>query len=161
MRRPWTLRSLTLATIALLLLGCTSAAPQQQQSTAPLSEPEIQIAQLSNVAEAARQMSGPLSVQYQVHIGNRANFPIVIKRIDVNSIGSGAYTLRPASNPFNQTLQPGHAVALTFWAPAVVDDPTILGANGPVTIRVAVQYETPSGTTQTIAVQQVHALGGV
>jgi hypothetical protein len=141
-------------------LGCASAAPQQQ-STAPLSEPEIHIAQLSNIAEAAQHMSGPLSVQYQVHIGNRANFPITIKRIDVSSIGSGAYTLRPTSNPFNQSLQPGHAVALTFWASAFVDDPTIIGANGPVTIRVAVQYDTPAGTTQSINVQQVHALGGV
>ncbi|HJT18010.1 MAG TPA: hypothetical protein VJ853_11500 [Thermoanaerobaculia bacterium] len=143
-----------------LALGCASAAPQQN-TTAPLNEPEIQIAQLSNVADAARHMTGPLSVQYQVHIGNPANVPITIKRIDVNSIGTGAYTVRPTSNPFNQSLQPGHAVALTFWAPAFVDDVTIAGANGPVTLRVAVQYETPNGTSQAIAVQQVHASGGL
>ena len=148
--------------LGLLLIGCASAAPQQQQSTtAPLKEPEIKITQLSNVAEAARHISGALSVQYQVHIGNPSNVPITIKRIDVNSIGNGAYTLRPSSNPFNQTLQPGHAVALTFWAPAFIDDVTISGANGPVTIRVAVQYDTPAGSAQTIAVQQVHASGGV
>lgn len=146
---------------ALLLLGCASAAPQQHKTTAPLNEPEIHIAQLSNVADAARHMTGPISVQYQVHIGNPANVPITIKRIDVISIGTGAYAVRPTSNPFNQPLQPGHAVALTFWVPAFIEDATIAGANGPVTLRVSVQYDTPDGTMQAVAVQQVHGLGGV
>jgi len=143
-----------------LALGCVSAAPQQQ-STAPLNEPEIQIHQLSNVAEIARDITGPISVQYQVHVGNRTGVPITIKRIDVSSIGEGAYTLRQNSTPFNQPLDTGHAAALTLWAPAFISNPTIVGANGPVTLRVAVQYDTPNGSHQAIRVEQVHAFGGV
>ena len=101
--------------IGLVLLGCASAAPQQK--TAPLDEPEIQIAQLSSVAEAARHITGAIPVQFQVHVGNRATVPITIKPIDVISIGAGAYALRPTSTPFNQTLQPGHAVRFSSGRP--------------------------------------------
>jgi len=142
--------------LAFLLIGCSSAAPDAKK--APLDEPEILIVQLSHIAEAARNITGPMSVQYQVGVANHSKDPIAIKRIDVISIGSGAYTLRPTSVPFNARLLPGESKALQFWAPAVIDDPTILGANGPVTIRATVYYDTPAGSTQTIVVRQVHAL---
>ncbi len=140
------------------LIGCASAAPQNK--TASLSEPEIHIHQLSNVSEAARHITGGISVQYRVEITNRANQPITIKRIDLVSLGTGAYTLRPSSNPFDARLNPGDATALELWAPAYIDDPTIVGANGPVSLRITVQYETPAGTSQSIVVQQVHAMPG-
>ena len=142
--------------LVLLIIGCSSAAPDAKK--APVDEPEIRIAQVSHIAEAARNITGPISVQYQVEIANHSKDPIAIKRIDVISIGSGAYTLRPTSVPFNARLLPGESKALQFWTPAVIDDPTILGANGPVTIRATVYYDTPAGSTQTIVVRQVHAL---
>ena len=142
-----------------LFIGCASAAPQQK--SAPLNEPEIHVSQLSNISDAARHITGGISVQYRVDVANRAKEAITIKRIDIVSLGSGAYTLRPTSNPFDARLNPGEATALQFWAPAVIDDPTIIGANGPVTLRLTVQYDTPAGTTQSIVVQQVHALSGL
>ena len=144
--------------LALLLVGCASAAPHQQ--TAPLKEPEIHISQLSDVSDVARHITGGISVQYRVEVANLANQPITIKRIDLVSLGPGAYTLRPTSYPLNAALKPGEETAFQFWAPAVIDDPTILGANGPVTLRLTVQYDTPYGGTQSIVVQQVHALPG-
>ena len=104
-------------TVALFLIGCASAAPESNK--APSSEPEILITQLSNVAEAARHISGGISVQYRVDITNRAKEPITIKRIDVISLGAGAYTLRPTSTPFNARLNPGESQALQFWASAL------------------------------------------
>jgi hypothetical protein len=149
-------RGLLRMTISLFLIGCASA----PDSNKPSSEPAILITQLSNVAEVARQISGGISVQYRVEVTNRAKEPITIKRIDVISLGAGAYTLRPASTPFNAQLNPGESQALQFWASAFIDDVTILGANGPVTLRVTVHYDTPAGSTQSIVVQQVHASGG-
>ena len=104
-------------------------------------------------------MTGGISVQYRVDLENRATTPITIKRIDVVSLGSGAYNLRSTSVPFNDRLNPGESRPVEFWAPASIDDPTILGANGPVTIRLTLYYETPAGTFQTITVQQVQAGG--
>ena len=134
-------------------IGCSSAAPDSKKA---LDEPQIVIRQLSNVAEAARHMTGNISVQYRVDVENRAKFPITLKRIDVVTIGSGAYNLRPTSAPFNAQLNPGETRAVQLWAPAFIDDPTIIGANGPVTIRATVYYDTPAGTSQTIVVQQVN-----
>ncbi len=98
-------------------------------------------------------------MQYRVDVENRAGVPITIKRIDVVSLGSGAYNLRSNSASFNEQLNPGETRPVQFWAPASIDDPTILGANGPVTIRMTVYYDTPAGTQQTIVVQQVQAGG--
>jgi hypothetical protein len=157
---PSRLRRGSLAALGMTLaLGCASAAPQSK--TAPLNEPEIHISQLSSVSEAARHMAGGLSVQYRIEIGNRANVPITVKRIEVISLGAGAYTLRPTSYPFDAHLNAGEATAVQFWVPANIDDPTIIGANGPVSIRLTMQYETPAGLTQAIVVQQVHALSGL
>ena len=78
-----------------MIIGCASAAPDSKK--AALDEPQILIRQLSNVAEAARHMTGNISVQYRVDVENRARFPITLKRIDVVTIGSGAYNLRPTS----------------------------------------------------------------
>ena len=105
-------------------------------------------------------MTGGLSVQYRVDVENRAKTPITIKRIEVVSIGSGAYNLRSTSVPFKgQQLNPGESRPVEFWAPASVDDPTVLGANGPVTIRLTLYYDTPAGTFQSIVVQQVQGAG--
>ena len=98
-------------------------------------------------------------MQYRVDVENRAKTPITIKRIDVISLGSGAYNLRSTSVPFSEQLNPGETRAVQLWAPASIDNPTILGANGPVTIRLTLYYDTPAGTQQTIVVQPVQGGG--
>jgi len=98
-------------------------------------------------------------VQYRVDVENRAPSAITIKRIDVVSVGAGAYSLRSTSVPFNEPLGPGETKAVQFWAPAYIANSTILGANGPVTIRMTVFYDTPSGVQQTIVIQQVQGEG--
>lgn len=104
-------------------------------------------------------MTGAISVQYRVDVENRARTPITIKRIDVVSLGSGAYNLRSTSVPFTESLNPGESRPVQLWAPAYIDDPTILGANGPVTIRLTLYYDTPAGTFQSIVVQPVQGGG--
>jgi len=155
------LRNVLLHFCLLLFAFCLSCSAAPKQKTAPLTEPEIRIVQLSNLAEAATHMSGSISVHYRVDVLNGANVPVTVKRIDVITLGEGAYTLRPTSTPFDKALNPGEGAALEFWAPAVILDPTIVGANGPVSLRVTMQYDTPTSHSQTIVVQQVNALAGL
>ncbi|HYS55862.1 MAG TPA: hypothetical protein VER58_19040 [Thermoanaerobaculia bacterium] len=136
------------------MVSCASAVPDSKK--AALDEPQIQITQLSNIAEAARHMTGNISVQYRVDVENRAKVPITLKRIDIVSLGAGAYNLRPTSAPFSEQLNPGETRAVQIWAPAFIDNPTIIGANGPVTVRATVYYDSPLGTSQSIVVQQVN-----
>lgn len=138
---------------ALAIAGC---AANQLASKAPIAEPDVTIDQLSSVAPAARNMTGGITVDYQVTVHNNANIPITIKRVDVNSIGAGAYDLDPTSKPFDLTIAAGGTSSVEFWAAGVASQ-TILGANGPVTVRVVVLFDSPAGQFQTVATEQVHS----
>lgn len=143
--------------VTFLLIGCSSAAPVGNKAS--LSEPQVRIIQTSRVPEVAVHQSGPISVRYRVDVANLSKESITLKRIDLQSLGEGAYTLPALSRPFAVEIKPGESKFVELWGPAYILDPTILGANGPVTIRLTVYYDSPAGPTQTVAIQQVHPLG--
>lgn len=143
-----------LASAVLFLAACTST-----RATAPVTSPEIRIVQTSGVPSAARNMAGPIPLRYAVRVTNRAKEPITLKRITAQSIGSGAYELRSQSKPFNEEIAPDVRRDVEFWASGFVADPTILGANGPVTIRLIVHFDSPKGEFDEFVVQQVNATG--
>jgi predicted GNAT family acetyltransferase len=137
------------AAAILVLAGCSSAGPSD--------EPSVQITQLSNVSLAARHVTGAISVQYRVNVTNNAAEPMTLKRIDLQSIGYGAYTLPAMTQAFDQRIDPRQSRSVEVWGPAVVESSTIAGANGPVTLRAVIHYQTAAGTRQVVHVQQVHA----
>lgn len=148
-----------LSLVALTAAGCASSRSDSGlgNATAKLAEPEVLIEQVSTVPSAARHVEGGLPVRYVVKVSNRAGEPITLKRIDAISIGEGAYRLPNVSRPFNTKIQPEHYEQVEFWAPAFVDNTTVMGANGPVTLRVTTYYDSPVGQFQNVVVQQVHA----
>jgi hypothetical protein len=157
----------TLAVALSLLAACAStpsaapvAAPNAAATVNGDLQPEIQVVQLSNVASAARHMTGGVSVQYRIAIRNPRNEAIYIRRLDMMSVGMGAYTLPTFSRAFDDVLAPNETKTLDVWAPAVIDDTTIVGANGPVTLRAIVLFKGTDGKQwQTVVVQQVSAAG--
>ena len=143
-----------IACAALLLFGCTTSSPK----TATV-EPELLIQQTSNIPEAARYVTGRISVQYAVAMKNVTSAPLQLKRIDVQSIGFGAYSLAPTSLPFDVAIAPGETKVVQFWGAAFIDSTTIMGANGPVTLRAVAQFDSVNGPVRTTVVQQVHETG--
>ncbi len=143
--------------IALTAAGCASSHSDSGMGAAKvkIADPEIIIRQLSTVPSAARHVSGGVPVHYAVRVENKAGEPITLKRIVAVSVGEGAYRVQ-ASNPFDKKIEPEHYETVEFWAPAFVDDPTVIGANGPVTLRVTTYFDSPVGQFQNIVVQQVH-----
>lgn len=137
------------AVLALLLAACASARP-------PVAEPEIVIEQLSRVVPAAEHGIGPVTLQYRVTIHNVADKPITLKHIDLGTVGEGAYTLPSSSRTFDLLIGPGQTQSVTFYLTGSVTDPTIIGANGPVTLRAVVGFDSPVGSFQTVHTQQVH-----
>ncbi len=121
--------------------------------------PEIRIVQTSGIPSAARGVVGAIPVRYAVRVTNRAAESITLRRITAQSIGSGAYDLRATSMPFNQEIAPATHREVEFWASASITDPSILGANGPVTLRLIVHFESPKGEFDDVVVQQVNASG--
>jgi hypothetical protein len=136
----------------LLLASCASST----NAKSPVPQPDIRIVQLSGVPLAARHVKGSVSVQYGVSIRNNAQQPITLKQITALSLGEGAYTLPSTSRPFDVTIAPAQLRDVQFFAPAVAND-TISGTNGPVTLRLTLQFDSPLGAFQTIAVKQVQA----
>jgi hypothetical protein len=137
------------------------AACASRRATSPLTRPEIDIAQISAVAIAARNVTGPIPVRYAVRVANRAGEPITLKRIQSQSIGAGAYTLQPNSTPFNVTIAPERFHEVEFWTNAIVERTTISGANGPVTLRLVLHFESPAGAFEEIVVRQVNERTGL
>ncbi|HWS71642.1 MAG TPA: hypothetical protein VN605_05985 [Thermoanaerobaculia bacterium] len=155
MKSSWILAA---AVAALSLTSCASGASDSGlgKATVAITDPEIQITQLSMVPGAARYISGGLPIKYSVKVANHDKQPITLTRLDLVSIGMGAYTLGTTSRPFKMKVAPDGLMAAEFWVPATIDDVTVYGANGPVTIRCVAQFDSPVGQFQRIFVQQVH-----
>ncbi|MGH9458504.1 MAG: hypothetical protein ACRD2J_12805 [Thermoanaerobaculia bacterium] len=135
-----------------LLAGCAS-----NNATVNLLEPDFRIVQTSTTAHAARHITGGLAVEYHAEILNRSSETITLKRIHLDSMGMGAYDLEPASRPFDIPIPPNQMAAVDFWVPANIASTTIVGANGPVTLRAKVEFDSADGMFQKIYVQQVNA----
>jgi len=117
----------------------------------------VAIEQLSAMPAAARNVSGPLSVHYAVHVRNVAGQPITLKRVDIGTVGYGAYNVAMQSRPFDAAIEPGGQSEVELWLPAQIVDPSLTGANGPVTIRAVLLFDSPAGQMQTSVTRQVRS----
>jgi hypothetical protein len=143
-------------TVVVSLLFFAAACAHRAATTAPVALPGVTIVQTSGVGLAARNVTGPISVRYAVRVQNAAPQPITLKRIQAQSVGAGAYTLGSTSKPFNVTIAPESHQDVELWASAVIDQATITGANGPVTLRLILFFDSPLGPFQDVVVQQVN-----
>ena len=136
--------------LLLVAIGCASSSSSHAQ-------PEIQLVQVSSVAEAARNVTGGIPVQFRVTIHNTTPAALQLRHIELVSQGDGAYNLQTISRAYDQAIETGVTQSFDLWGSANVAFATISGANGPVTIRAVVQFD----GFQSVVVQQVHATGGV
>lgn len=154
------MRSRISALLLILLLAACASAPGGGDAAGRADDgtaPQVLITQISNVAAAARHQTGPVPVQYRITVTNRGAEPITLIRASIQSIGQGAYNVSQSAS-FNARIEPAESTNVEMWAPANVADPTILGANGPVTVRGTLQFEGANGKFQTIVTQQVSGM---
>jgi len=142
---------LTLSAL-LLLFGCAT-------NSAPGPEPDVNIYQISRVAPGMEHDTGPVSAQFAVEVKNTMTQPLSLRRVAVQSLGGGSYTLPSYSQAFNETIAPGETKRVAFWAPAFISMNTVAGANGPVTLRASLEFESGGRKFQKIEVQNVGTLG--
>lgn len=145
--------ALTMA-VLVFVFGCAT-----NDATSAI-EPEISIAQLSRVAEGTQYDAGPLSAHFAVEVRNPTTAPLHLDRVAVQSIGGGAYDLPSHSQAFDVTIAPKESRSVDFWAPAYVANPTVSGANGPVTIRAMLEFDAAGKKFQKVVVQNISAAGG-
>lgn len=164
-RVAWAVGILTISLVSLcglLASGCGTgkSASGLGNAKAEIIQPEIKIEQVSNVPPVAQHLAGPLSVQYRVRVANKSAETIILKRVSVQSLGAGAYRLDQTARSINLKIEPEHFEYANFWVAAFIDDPTVFGANGPVTLRGIAQFDSGVGQFQTTFIQQVHEFTG-
>ncbi len=156
--------------LSLLLLGaCASSSGNTAPSSATASakeqkdamKPQIDIVQTSGLAIAARYMDGAFSVRYAVRVLNPSADLITLRRVTVQSLTEGAYHVGPFSMPFNVAVAASQHQDVQFWAP-VVTGYSVVGANGPVTLRVVCEFDSQVvGRFQHVVTRVVNARASV
>jgi hypothetical protein len=71
-----------------------------------------------------------------------------LKALEIASVGMGAYDVPSQTRPFNVQIAPQRDSVVDFFATANVQSPTILGANGPVTLHGIVTFYCQTGEFQ-------------
>jgi hypothetical protein len=131
----------TLALLAIAVLaGCASSAATSSNA------PPLQLTLLQRGAPAADvfYFRGPVNIQYDLAIKNPTNDQYTLRRLDIQSIGQGAYRVRTGSQPMAQKVNPNGTttVHLSTWGQSTGG---FISSGEPVTVRVIAQFETPGG----------------
>jgi hypothetical protein len=126
------------ALLLILLAGCASS---QNDPNAP--DVTVHLAQLET-APNAFTFGGAVNVPFAVTITNTTKDPVTFTRLQIQTIGSGAYTIRPTSTQMNVQLNPGESktMAISLWGSARGGN---LASGEPVTIRGTAYLSGPQG----------------
>jgi hypothetical protein len=154
-RRIFFMKTLIIG-LSFVLAACSSTQPSVN-----ITRPTVEIAQTSGVPPAARHVTGGLPVRYAIRVSNLAEEQITLRQISIQSLGEGAYTVSPNSRPYKLVVEPNGIVEVEFWASAFVPVATTVGANGPVTLRLNLIFDSPKGKFEEIVVTQVNEWAGL
>jgi hypothetical protein len=124
--------------ILLFLAGCASA---QDDANAP--NVSLHLAQYES-APNAFLYGGLVNVRYSLSVANRTSDPVTLTRLEIRTVGSGAYAIRPTSTQINIDLAPGQekTVPISLWANARGGN---MAAQEPVTLRATAYMTGPKG----------------
>lgn len=112
---------------AFLLAACSS---NMSSSGPPVA---IRLGQV-NASSNVFYFAGPVNLQYQVAVSNPTNEPLTLTRLDLQTIGPGAYVLRTSGTPMNLTIPANSTSTYTIsvWGRATGG---YIAATEPVTLR--------------------------
>jgi len=144
------MRKMILSAAMVVLAACAS----NNNAKVDIAQPDVEVQQLSNTPAVAQHVTGGLSVNLGVAVTNKADIPITLKRINVQSVGTGGYNVPPNSRPFDKVIQPGGTEQVEFWVGGNAD-PSVAGVNGAVALRIRAEFDSSKGAFETTTVHQV------
>lgn len=119
--------------LLLLVLACGTA-----KSTRPSSIPQPDLdAHLVNPLFFGSGTTAPATIE--VEVTNRADVPIEVVRISLDSPGMGQYTLGTARREFKDTVAPHETKKLTVFATAYAQ--TTRRPDEPLVLRAIVEFK--------------------
>jgi hypothetical protein len=155
------MRNLLIAA-ALVLAACSSSAPATPKQQANIPDPEFEIRQIVGPAEQNYD-DGPIEVKYRLNIGNRADIPITLARVEIVTVNppGGAYTLDNSHRVyyFRRAIPPHQAANIEFWARAIGYGQSMRDSE-PVTVRGTLYFESPDGYLRHVFVKELGQYAG-
>jgi hypothetical protein len=127
-----------LAAAAILLIALSGYASSS-------SDPKIDVrlAPLSRYDDMF-YFRGPINLQYQLSVANPTGTPVTLRRLELRTLGPGAYAIRTGSTPIKQTIGPNGStnIALSVWGRSTGG---YLRSEEPVTVQGIAHFDTPDG----------------
>jgi hypothetical protein len=126
--------------LLLLLAACASSTPDDPNAPAVT----LHLQQYES-AQDAYLFSGTVNVTFALSASNTTNQPVRLNRLEIRTVSSGAYSIRPTSIPINADLAPGQAITMpvSVWGYARGGH---MSATEPVTVRGTAYLTGPSGS---------------
>lgn len=113
-------------------------------SSGGLQTPAVTV-HVEQISQSELHFGGPVNVQFDVLVTNVSNAPLTLRRIELRTVGSGAYTLRNDSTPLNLTIAPGQTASRTITAAGWARGGN-LSSEEPVTLRAIAYFDGPTGS---------------
>jgi hypothetical protein len=145
------MRKIFFSALIVVLAACASG---DKTAKVDIPQPDIAVEQLSSTPAVAEHVTGGVPIYLGVAVTNRANVPITLKRLNIQSMGSGGYNVPSQSRPINKVIPPEGTDQEQFWVSGYAD-PSVAGVNGAVALRVIAQFDSPKGAFETATVHQV------
>jgi len=146
-----------LAAAVITLAACSSSAPATSKPKAQIPAPDFELRQIMGPPEF-NYVDGPFEVKFRLDIGDRADVPITLSRVDIMTVNppGGAYTLSRGhrSYYFHKTIDAHQATSIEFWAKAIGYGKNTR-ENEPVTIRGTLYFETPNGYYNQVFMKEI------
>lgn len=121
-------------------------------------DPDVAFAQIYGQS-ALYEIRGPISVPFAMEVMNPSDVPITLDRLQLQSIGTGAYDLNYTVEHLQQVIEPGATEQFTFSAWGFAPGGR-LNATSPTTVRVVAHFESPQGRFRKIVTSSVGGIAG-
>ncbi len=147
--------------MCLALASCKSGGSESDRMPLQLIPPEFRVRQVSGQMLPMRRVE-PSSVSLQIDIFNRSSEPILLKRLQLQSLIGGAYRFPVTTRLFNTTIAPDGVQTVDMWVDAVVET-DMRNETAPVQVRGTAIFDSPVGNFRRVFIVRVieHGRSGI
>jgi len=139
------------ALAVLLGVGLIGFAPSRAEAASRSNRPQIEFQQITRFPEDLA-FRGLAPVDFLMTVRNPSETPITLRRIDLESVGAGAFRVDADASWLNRVIPAGSTVQLRIATWGRVPFFLVRRAE-PVTLRGIAYFQTPNGGEMSVVTQ--------
>jgi hypothetical protein len=140
--------------VGLALLLLLASASCSSSSIPRLIEPEFRVRQVVGQIAPSRRLSSATEINLMIDIANRSEETITLKRVSLQSMGSGGFRIEPASRTYDVRIEPRQVQTVDIWVFAQSES-TSIDPNAPVSVRGTAIFNTPAGNFRSVFIEPI------